>query len=233
MNDVINPNQPLGGAESVGKYTAKTFMWMFLGLLTTFLISFGGYMTGLVFYVFAVPYAYLILGGAELIVVVVLSARINKLSVGAARGLFFAYAVLNGIVFSAYFLLFEMPSLIFVFAITAAYFGIMAAVGYFTKVDLSGLRPFLMCGLLFLVAFWFLSMFMNLGSMERIVSFIGVAIFLAFTAYDTQKIKAYHAAYSGDTAMLQKASIFSALQLYLDFINLFLYLLRFFGKRSN
>ena len=199
--------------ESIGAYTVKTFAWMFLGLLATFGVALFGYATGTILYLFAIPYFHLVLLVAELAVVIFLSARIHKLSIPAARTLFFAYAVL-----------------ILVFAMTAVYFGGMALYGYLTKTDLSRLRPVLIGGLLFLIVFGLLSLFIPMAGVERVVCLAGVAIFLGFTAYDTQKIQTYYRAYQSDAAMLERASIISALQLYLDFINLFLYLLRFLGK---
>ena len=108
--DYNSTNQPYvysdsTSAEPLGKYTAKTFGWMFAGLLITFLVAMFGYTTGTIIYVFAIPYAYLVLGVAEIAVVIFLSARISKMSVGTESALFFTYAVLNGIVFSAYFLM--------------------------------------------------------------------------------------------------------------------------------
>ena len=223
----------LNPTESVGRYTAKTFGWMFAGLMLTFLVAYAGYVTGAVLYVFAVPYLYLMLGIAEILVVIFLSARIQKMSVAAARVLFFTYALLNGIVFSAYFLLYSMTSLILVFGATSLFFGVMALVGYFTNADFSRLRGFLVGGLVFLLVFWILALFINLEQFATIACTIGIFIFLVFTAYDTQKIRAYHAYYSQDPEMAAKASIFSALGLYLDFVNLFLYLIRFLGRRSN
>ena len=219
--------------ESIDAYTSKTFFWMFLGLLTTFGVAFFGYATGTILYVLAIPYAHILLLVAELAVVIFLSVRLHKLHVGAARALFFAYAALNGVFFSAYFLIFSMLSLILIFAMTAVYFGAMALYGYFTKTDLSRLRPILVGGLIFLIVCGLLSLFIPLGMLDRVVCLIGIAIFLGFTAYDTQKIGALYAYYRSDGEMLEKASIFSALQLYLDFVNIFLYLLRFLGKRKN
>lgn len=220
---------PVAQAESLKRYTAKTFGWMTLGLALTFAVMVGSYASGLVQYMLSVP-ALMVLAGAELATVLILSARIGKLSVGAARGLFFFYAVLNGLVFSTYFLYFQVTSLIFAFGVTALYFGIMAGVGYFTKVDLSRLRTILIGGLILLIVFNFAGIFLGFGGMERLLCFAGVAVFLGFTAYDTQKIKALHAAFSHDPAMLARASIMSALQLYLDFVNLFLYILRLFDR---
>jgi len=232
----MNDSQRLYGSsreyESIGHYTAKTFGWMFIGLMVTFAVAIMTYLTGAVWYVVMTRYAMLVLGIAEIGTVLFLSARITKVSVGTARALFVFYSVLNGIVFSAYFLLFQLPSLVFVFAATSLFFGIMALVGYTTNADLSRMRNFLMGGLIFLLVFWILAMFINLQAFETIACTIGIFIFLLFTAYDTQKIRAYHEAYAGDAAMAKKASIFSALQLYLDFINLFIYLLRVLGRRK-
>lgn len=218
--------------EPVGRYAARTFGWMGLGLMTTFVVMFGCFFSGVTIALFQIPAIPLILLIAELAVVIALSARVKKLSVGAARGLFFAYAVLNGVVFSTYLAMYDLLSLVFVFGMTALYFGVMAAVGYFTKVDLSGLRPVLVGGLVFLLVFWVVTGFMGIAQFDRILCIGGSALFLAFTAYDTQKIKAYHTAFSGAPEMLAKASIIAALELYLDFINLFLYILRLLGKRK-
>ena len=221
--------------ESLQRYTAKTFLWMCLGLAVTFGVALLGYVSGMtISLLISVPYFHLIVLVAELAVVLVLAARITKLSVGAARALFLAYAVLTGLVFSTYFLIFDVMSLILVFAVTALYFGVMALFGYFTTMDLSRIRTILVGGLLFLIVFGLLSLFIPaFGAMERLYCLIGIAIFLAFTAYDTQKIKHLYYGFAGNEAMLAKASIYSALQLYLDFINLFLYLLRFLGRRRN
>ncbi len=218
--------------ESLERYTAKTFGWMFLGLMVTFLVAVTGYVTRLVLFVALVPQAFLVLGIAEVAVVLFLSARITKMSVGTARALFMVYSVLNGVVFSTYFLIYSLPSLVYVFGATSLFFGIMAAIGYFAKADLSRLRNFLVGGLVFLLVFWVASMFLNLQRFEVIACSVGIFIFLLFSAYDTQKIRAYHQIYCHDGEMAAKASIFAALQLYLDFINLFLYLLRVLGRRK-
>lgn len=219
--------------EPIGRYTAKTFGWMFLGLMVTFITAVGGVYSGLVFQLFGrVPYAIFILGIAELAVVFFLSARISKMSVGSARALFLFYSLLNGVVFSVYFLIYDVFTLVLVFAATSLFFGVMAVAGYVTNADLSRLRNFLVGAVLFLAAFWILSIFINLSQFETIICTIGIFIFLVFTAYDTQKIRAYHQAYGCDPVMAEKASIFAALNLYLDFINLFIYLLRIVGRKK-
>ena len=113
-------------------------------------------------------------------------------------------------------------------------FGLIKLVGYFSKIDFSRIRNILFGGLIFLVVFNLLAMFIPALSMfDRIACMIGIVIFMLYTAYDTQKIKAFYYGFQGDDAMLAKASIISALNLYLDFVNLFLYLLRFLGKKKN
>ena len=220
--------------RSLSQYTVRTFWWMFLGLAVTFGVALFGYMTGTIFYVFAIPYAHILLLAAELVVVLVLVGRLERLSVGGARAMFFLYAALNGLVFSAYFLIYGAASLIFVFAATAVYFGAVAAYGLFTKADLSGLRTILVSGLIFLLIFAVISLFLPFGSgVERVICLVGIAVFMGFTAYDAQKIRHFYHAYAGDEMMLQRASIYAALQLYLDFVNLFIYLLRILGRRRD
>ena len=218
--------------DSLGHYTAKTFGWMFAGLLMTFAVAVFGYVTGYVFYLFMIPYFPMILLLAELGVVIYMSARVEKMSVGTARAMFFLYSALNGIVFSSVFLIYQVTSLVFVFGATALFFGIMAVLGYTTNADFSRLRSFMLGGLVFLAAFWILSMFINLSQFETAICTLGIFLFLEITAYDTKKIREFHQIYSGRPEMAAKASIFAALELYLDFINLFLYLIRVLGKRK-
>ena len=221
-------------AESPARYTAKTFMWMFLGLLVSFATGLALIFTGAVWYIFSSGAVIMLLVLLELGTVIYLSARIQRMSVGTATLLFFFYAVLNGVVISSALLLYGLVEAILVFALTALYFGVLAAYGYLTKRNLARVGPILTSGLIFLVVFWVLALFLPLSGLEIIVSMIGIAVFLGCTAYDTQKIQFFYQYYAGYPDMLAKASIFSALQLYLDFINLFLYLLRLLGngKRS-
>ena len=219
--------------ESLGEYTAKTYLWMFLGLLLTFGIGFSGYASGLVFYAFQTPFAIPVLTGLELITVLVLSMKITTLSIGMARFLFLFYSALNGIVFSIYFLMFGVADMMFIFAATAVFFGTMAIVAKVFQIDVSGLRPLMFGGLILLIVFGIVSMFINLGAFEVVLCYAGIIIFLLFTAYDTRKISALYTAYSRDPEMLAKSSVISALQLYLDFVNLFLYILRLMNSRRN
>lgn len=221
------------GTLTLSQYIAQTFGWMFVGLMVTFSLAAAFALTGGVYYMFSIPYIMTLLLIAELAVVLFMSAGILKRSVAATRTLFMVYSILNGIVFSVYFVAFGMAKLIFIFGLTALFFGGFALYGRFTKTDLSGLRPLLVGGLIFLLIAGLLTLFIDMSGLERIICMAGIVVFLCFTAYDTQKIKANYEYFYGDEVMLQKASVFSALQLYLDFINLFLYLLRFLGRSRS
>lgn len=225
--------------ETLGHYTAKTFGIMFLGLLVTFALAaylsmtFNGQFL-LLRALYAFPYAHLVILVAQLVVVIAMSAMIRKLSPAAAMACFFVYSVLTGLTFSVVFLAYDVTSLALVFGFTALYFGGMAVFGYLTHIDLSRIRSVLLGGLIAIIIANILMLFIpGLQVMDRVLCTIGIIIFLGFTAYDTQKIKAYYYGFQGDDAMLSKASVISALELYLDFINLFLYLLRLFGKSRD
>ncbi len=221
--------------DTLGQYTAKTFLWVMLGLLVTFGVAVGCWITNATFYaLYYIPYIHLIVLAATLIISITMGVRIQKMSVGGAIALFVVFSALFGFTLSIYLWVFEISSVVLCFLLTAVYFGALAAYGFFTKRDLSGLRTILFSGLIFLIIFGVLSLFIPaFSALDRIVCLIGIAVFLGYTAYDTQKIRAYYSFYSASPDMLAKASIFSALQLYLDFINLFLYLLRFLGSRKR
>lgn len=218
---------------TLNQYVTQTFGWMFMGLMITFLLAAALALTSIVYYLFMIPYIMPILLIAELVVVLVMSTGILERSVGVTRTLFAVYSILNGIVFSVYFVAYDVINLIFIFGLTALFFGTFALYGRFTKTDLSKLRPLLIGGLIFLVIANLITMFIDLTSMERVICMVGIVVFLCFTAFDVQKIKANYEYFNGNEEMLQKASIYSALQLYLDFINLFLYLLRFLGRSRS
>lgn len=226
---------PAGQVETIGQYTAKTFLWMVLGLMITFGVAIVCWMTNATIYaLYYIPYVHWIVLVATLILSLTLAARIERMAVGTAKAMFVAFAVLFGFTMSIYLLIFEFLSLILVFLATAVYFGALAAYGYLTHRDLSGLRPILTFGVIFLILFQGAMFFIpGLTALDQAVCLVGMVVFLAFTAYDTQKIKALYQYYAGYPDMLEKASIFSALQLYLDYLNLFLYLLRFLGNRKR
>ena len=221
--------------ETLGQYTAKTFLWMVLGLLVTFGVAVGCWLTDATLYaLYYIPYVHLIVLIATVVISFTMVRRLEKMAVGTAITLFVVFSALFGFTLSIYLYAYELTSLTLCFLLTAVYFGALAAYGFLTKRDLSSLRTILFSGLIFLIVFSLLSMFIpGLAMFDRVICLVGIAVFLGYTAYDTQKIKANYEYFYGDEAMLQKASIYSALQLYLDFINLFLYLLRYMGKKNN
>ena len=224
-----------GYVEPLGQYTAKTFLWVMLGLLITFGTALACRMSYFTIYAFvSVPYLPLLALVATMILSFTMARRIERMRVGTAVLIFVLFSVLFGFTLSIYLFVYEIESVIWSFLLTGLYFGALSAYGFLTRRDMSNLRPGLFFGLLFLIAFGLLSMFIpGLVMFDRVACLFGIAVFLAYTAYDTQKIKAFYQYYASYPDMLAKASIFSALQLYLDFLNLFLYLLRFLGNRRR
>ena len=165
---------------------------------------------------------------AELAVVFVVSGMLNKLSTTTATLLFYLYAVLNGVVFSSIFIVYDLGSIAYTFFITAGVFGAMSVYGMVTKNDMTKFGSYCIMGLFGLIIASVVNIFVANSTLDWI---IGVALFIGLTAWDTQKIK--NAAYVTDPSQTGKLATIGALSLYLDFINLFLYLLRIFGGRSN
>ena len=167
---------------------------------------------------------------AELILVFWVSARIEKLSLTTATLMFILYSVLNGATLATIFLAYSPEIITKTFFVTAGTFGAMAVYGYFTKSDLSSWGKLLIMAVIGLIIAGVVNMFLKSSMMDLVVSVLGVLIFVGLTAYDSQKIKRMLAMQTdmGETA--QKVALMGALSLYLDFINLFLYLLRLFGR---
>jgi len=173
-----------------------------------------------------------ILIGVELAIVIGVSAAINKLSLLTATLLFVLYSVINGALLSSIFLIYTESSIATVFFITAGTFAAMSFFGYTTKTDLTSWGKLLMMALIGLIIATVVNLFMKSSGLEMVISYAGVLIFVGLTAYDTQKIKemCLQAPDAGET--MQKYALLGALSLYLDFINLFIYLLRIFGRRE-
>jgi FtsH-binding integral membrane protein len=169
---------------------------------------------------------------AEFALVIGVSAAINKLSLTMATLMFILYSVINGALLSSIFLIYTASSIATVFFITAGTFGAMALVGYTTKTDLTSMGKILFMALIGLVIATLVNLFVKSSGFTLILSYVGVLIFVGLTAYDSQKIKQMmlQAPDAGESA--QKLALLGALTLYLDFINLFIYLLRIFGKRE-
>ena len=169
---------------------------------------------------------------AELALVFGLSAAINRLSLTFATMMFILYSIINGATMSIIFLVYEVSSIATVFFITAGTFGTMALIGYTTKKDLSTMGKFMYMGLIGLVIATVVNIFLKSDGLTMILSYIGVIIFVGLTAWDSQKIKQMLLQAPEVDEATQKVALLGSLTLYLDFINLFLYLLRIFGRRK-
>ncbi len=229
----VNSNQitlTQARADASSIFLAKVFNWMAAGLGITGLIAYLTAHTGLARAIIGGP-VFFVLIIAELGLVFYLSARIEKIQASTATGLFVGYSVLNGLTLSTIFLAYTSSSIAGTFFITAGMFGAMAMYGLVTKRDLSGWGSFLFMGLIGIILASLVNIFLQSSSMYWIISLIGVFIFTGLTAYDVQKIKRMGEAgiMSQGHEAIRKGSIMGALALYLDFINLFLMLLRFFG----
>ncbi len=168
---------------------------------------------------------------APLGLVFFLSARINKMSAAAAQTTFWIFAALMGMSLASIFIAYTPESVTRVFFITAGAFGGLSLVGYTTKRDLSGMRTFLFMGVIGLIIAMVVNMFLASSGLQLLISVAGVLIFAALTAYDTQQIKLmYYEADSGEVAT--KKSIMGALKLYLDFLNMFIFLMHILGNRN-
>ena len=209
----------------------KVYTWMTLALLITGVTAFGVASSPTLFMSLSKMMWGLII--AELALVFILSGAINRLSLGTATLMFIGYSVLNGAMLSSIFLVYEPMVIAKVFFITAGTFGAMAVYGYTTKKDLTSMGKILFMALIGLVIATVVNMFLKSPGFDYILSYIGVAIFIGLTAWDSQKIKEMLQTQYDMSEGAQKLALLGALTLYLDFINLFLYLLRIFGNNKD
>lgn len=236
MNNVPPPYYG-GGYVSVASQTnavmKRVYLRMTIGLLVSAFVALGvASSPTLISILFGNPIVYWGMFIAMFIMAFTIPAAMNKLSNGAMIGLFVLFAALMGASLSSIFLVYSLGSITSTFFITAGTFGAMSAYGYFTKTDLTKFRSFLFMALIGLIIASVVNIFLKSATMMWIVSFVGVLIFVGLTAYDTQQVK-HLAAANLDPALTGKLATIGALNLYLDFINLFLYLLRFLGASRD
>lgn len=224
--------------EGLRSYMLRVYNLMAMGLAITGVAAYGtsalaisdGQLTSLGLMLFASPLKWVVFL-APLAMVFFLSFRIQKMSVSAAQATFWVYAGLVGVSLAAVFLVFTQQSIVQTFFVTAAAFGSLSLWGYTTKRDLTGMGSFLYMGLFGIIIASVVNIFLGSGMMQFVISAAGVLIFAGLTAYDTQKIKEMY--YEGDGEVVAgRKAIMGALRLYLDFINLFLFLLQFMGNRN-
>ena len=211
----------------------KVYVWMTMALVITGFTAYGvATSPGILQAIYSNQILFWGLVIAEFALVIGVSAAINRLSLAMATLMFVLYSVVNGALLSFIFLAYTASSIATVFFITAGTFAVMAFIGYTTKTDLTSMGKILMMALIGLIIATVVNLFIKSSGFTLILSYVGVLVFVGLTAYDSQKIKQMllQAPDAGEGA--QKLALLGALSLYLDFINLFLYLLRIFGKRE-
>ena len=211
----------------------KVYVWMTLALAITGFTAYGvATSPGILQAIYTSQILFWGLIIAELALVFGVSAAINRISLTMATLMFILYSVINGALMSYIFLAYTASSIATVFFITAGTFAVMALIGYTTKKDLTSMGKILFMALIGIIIATVVNIFLKSTGLEMIVSYLGVLIFVGLTAWDSQKIKQMllQAPDAGEGA--QKLALLGALTLYLDFINLFIYLLRIFGKRN-
>ena len=234
ITNVVTRERELEMSAALPVLMRKVYLWMSLALVITGFTAY--YVATTPALIGAIITNQILFWGlviGELALVFGLSAAINKLSLTTATLMFVIYAVINGLTLSFIFLVYTASSITSVFFITAGTFAVMAFFGYFTKTDLSSLGKILMMALIGIIIATIVNIFTKSEGLAMILNYLGVLVFVGLTAYDSQKIKQMlmMAPDTGEAA--QKVALLGALSLYLDFINLFLYLLRIFGSRRD
>ena len=218
--------------RSSNNFLRKVFLYMILGIAISF--GTGAYLLyfnqGLLYVLFDY-YKFLVI--AELAMVFSMSFLINKISASFARILFLAYSLVNGITLTTIGIIYAPQVIFYAFMTTLTIFVVTAIYGYTTQEDLSSYRRFFIIALISLIVLSIFNVFMKVGMLEWVITIAGVVIFTGLIAYDVNRIKAlsYELA-DGDNEAMEKMGIIGALNLYLDFINLFIYILRIFGRKK-
>lgn len=221
---------PQTGIQTQRLVVNRVYGWMTVGLLVTAAVAYAtASVATLPYWLARNHWAFYGLLFAELGIVIWLSAASQRLSVGAATLLFLVYAALNGLTMSVIVLAYTAASIGATFLATAGMFGSMSVIGYSTEMDLTSLGALSMMGLIGLIIASIANLFMHNSGLESALTYIGIAVFVGLTAYDAQRIKRMAASADAGSSM----AIYGALIIYLDFINLFFYLLRLTGRRRN
>ena len=223
------------GVSVASVYMRQVYGWMTVGLGLTALVAWYVANTpALVEAIFSNILIPIVLVVAQLGVVIALSAAVHRMSSGMATGLFVGYAALTGVTMASIFVVYPMGSIAKAFMVSAGTFAAMSMYGAMTKRDLTGMGSFLTMGLFGIIIAMVVNLFLKSTMMDFIISCVGVIVFTGLTAYDTQKLREFGmAAPLEDGTAVQRGAILGALTLYLDFINLFLMLLRLFGGNRD
>lgn len=217
--------------NGMSKFFSKVYLWMFIGLLVSGGIAYyTSVSVPMIKFVYG-NYTWIIL--TELLVVILFTFLRKKVSPGVAKLLFLLYSAISGLTLSSIFIAFKLSSIIMVFISAALMFGLLAIYGYVTKQDLSSLGKIMIFALIAVLIMSLINLFVMNSTFGAVVSVISIVVFLGLTAWDMQALKAMYNYYSNDEDELNKVAIYGALDLYLDFINIFLQLLQLFGKSND
>lgn len=210
----------------------KVFMWLFIGLLITFGCGYAICSSSSLLEMFVKDSVYILCAIVQIVLCIFLSARIHKMQLTTAKIMYIGYSILTGITFASLFAVFQLSSVIYVFLATSLVFGIFAFIGHTTKLDLSKVGTYALMALLAIIILEIINIFLLNSTISFAVLIIGVVVFIAFIAYDVQRLKSLEH-FGIDEDEKSKYAILGAFELYLDFINLFIDLLRLFGKSKD
>lgn len=210
------------------KIFSKVFLWLFLGLLVTFVTGYAVSLnTNMIYNIFDKFFMFIIL--AEFGLVIFLNVRINKMALTTAIATYLLYSLMTGLTFAVIFLVYEMSSIMMVFGLTSLLMLIMGIIGFVTDIDLTKISNILFISLLFIIVFGIINIFLGSVILNFWLLVLGIILFTAFICYDIQRIKNHMFNIEDENKM----AIIGAFHLYLDFINLFIRLLSLFGKRKD
>lgn len=213
----------------MSKFFSKVFVWMFIGLALTFctgaLIASNPKAIETVFSTGS--YWFIVI--VELVLVIFLTAKVHKMSPTTAKVSFVIYSIVSGLTFSSIFVYYKIESIMSVFLIAAAIFFILAIIGYFTKADITKVGTILLVSLIVMIILSFVNMFLLSSKLDLGLCILGIVIFMAYICYDVNRLKAYYS----NGLITDNMVVLGALELYLDFVNLFLHLIKLFGKSRD
>lgn len=240
MSNFSKPNSFASAASrvttydsSLREYMVKVYNFMSIALAISGVVAFSvSNSPALLSLLFGTPLSWVVIL-APLGFVMFFSYKLNSISAQKAKTYLWIYSSLMGLSLASIFVIYTGTSIARIFFISASVFGAMSFYGYTTKKDLTGFGSFLMMGLIGLIIASLVNLFLKSSALEFALSVIGVFLFIGLTAYDTQKIKQSYYQFAGNSEMVSKAAVMGALNLYMDFINLFIMLLRLFGDRRN
>lgn len=234
MYNAYNAQQTIPRAEALSAFMRGVYGWMAAGLGLTAVVSVAVASSPAMLKLVFNPVALIVLVIAELGLVMMLSARINRMAAGTATGMFLAYSALNGLTLSGVFIAYTASTIASAFAVSAGMFLAMSVYGLVTKRDLTSWGSFLFMGLVGMVLASLVNIFLKSSALGMLLNYVGVLVFVGLTAYDTQRLKDMGSyAPMNDSTAIRRGSILGALTLYLDFINLFLIMLRLFSGNRD